>query len=286
MKRHVTYSNVAATLALIFSMAGGALAASHYLITSTKQIKPSVLAQLRGHVVGQRGSEGPRGRDGAVGPRGEVGAAGPGGPAGRNGPTGSKGATGLSGSTGQQGPTGPSGVGVSREECKMVNGPPEHVSCFLKSKATETGGWSATMRAAKGTEQAETQGVVSFPLPLKVGEKVKLNYRDEEQSKTPTAPCLGSVNEPIAEPGNLCVYRGGAGSGSKEKGEGSIDNNAKFFKFEDFLGESFTETGFANSGDEGVDIVFRTNQYNETTPITLLKEAILNAKGSWAVTAK
>jgi hypothetical protein len=284
MKRHVTYSNVAATLALIFTMAGGALAASHYLITSTKQIKPSVLAQLRGHVVGQRGREGPRGRDGAVGPRGEVGAAGSRGPAGTNGATGSKGATGLSGSTGQQGPTGPSGVGVSREACEMVNVPTEHISCFLKSKATETGGWSATMRATSGTEQAETQGVVSFPIPLKVGEKVKLNYRNEEQSKTATAPCLGSVNEPLAEPGNLCVYRGGGGFGSKEKG---IDRNAKFARFEDFFGESFTETGLANSGDQGVDIVFRTTQYDEETPITSLKaEAILNAKGSWAVTAK
>ncbi|HWW89630.1 MAG TPA: hypothetical protein VNY35_02470 [Solirubrobacteraceae bacterium] len=86
---------------------------------------------------------------------------------------------------------------------------------------------------------------------------------------------------------NLCAHRGGAGSGSKEKGEGSIDKNAKFAKFEDFSGESFTETGLANSGDEGVDIVFRTTEYSEETPITsLTAEAILNARGSWAVTAK
>jgi hypothetical protein len=38
-----TYANVAATLALVFSMSGGALAASHYLITSKKQIAPKVL---------------------------------------------------------------------------------------------------------------------------------------------------------------------------------------------------------------------------------------------------
>ena len=37
-----------ATLALIFAMSGGAYAASHYLITSTKQIKPSVLGHLKG----------------------------------------------------------------------------------------------------------------------------------------------------------------------------------------------------------------------------------------------
>jgi hypothetical protein len=143
------------------------------------------------------------------------------------------------------------------------------------------------MRAATGTEQAETQGVVSFPIPLKVNEQVKLNYRTEEQSTTPTAPCLGSVNEPIAEPGNLCAYRGGGGFGSKEKNGASIDKNANFARFEDFFGESFIETGLLNSGDLGVDIVFRTTEYSEETPVTSLKaEAILNAKGSWAVTAK
>jgi hypothetical protein len=59
----MTYANVAATLALIFSMGGGALAASHYLITSTSQIKPSVRAQLRG-------TRGPMGPAGPQGPRG------------------------------------------------------------------------------------------------------------------------------------------------------------------------------------------------------------------------
>lgn len=48
MRRHLTYANVAATLALVFAMSGGALAASHYVITSTKQIKPSVLKELKG----------------------------------------------------------------------------------------------------------------------------------------------------------------------------------------------------------------------------------------------
>jgi hypothetical protein len=46
--RHLSYANVTATLALIFSMGSGALAANHYLITSTKQIKPSVLRTLHG----------------------------------------------------------------------------------------------------------------------------------------------------------------------------------------------------------------------------------------------
>jgi hypothetical protein len=61
--RHLTYANVAATLALIFSMSGGALAASHYLITSRSQVKPAVLRTLHG----PPGPEGPRGFPGTNG---------------------------------------------------------------------------------------------------------------------------------------------------------------------------------------------------------------------------
>lgn len=87
MRRRITYANVAATLALVFSMSGGALAANHYLINSTKQINPKVLKKLQGH----------RGRSGA---KGATGATGPTGPAGKDGPLGG-------GAQGAQGPRGP-----------------------------------------------------------------------------------------------------------------------------------------------------------------------------------
>jgi hypothetical protein len=91
------------------------------------------------------------------------------------------------------------------------------------------------------------------------------------------------VNEPVAEPGNLCVYRGGAGFGSKE----NEDKNAKFVQFEDFFGETVTETGEGNSGALGILIIFRTNEFGvEGAHLTLAKEAELTAAGSWAVTAK
>ena len=75
MLKRITYANVAATLALVFSMSGGALAASHYLIGSTKQISPKVLKKLKGNagVKGAAGATGPQGIQGLQGPKGETG---------------------------------------------------------------------------------------------------------------------------------------------------------------------------------------------------------------------
>lgn len=92
MRRPITYANVAATLALVFSMTGGAIAASRYLVNSTKQISPKVLEKLRGH----------NGRSGAKGATGPIG---PAGPTGKEGPQGSAGA---------QGKEGPQGPGASQ----------------------------------------------------------------------------------------------------------------------------------------------------------------------------
>ena len=87
IRRHLNYANVVATLALVFAMSGGALAASHYLINSTKQINPKVLKKLRSA----------RGTSGATGPRGATGA---GGPTGREGTPGKEGAAGKEGQPG------------------------------------------------------------------------------------------------------------------------------------------------------------------------------------------
>jgi hypothetical protein len=74
IRRRMTYANVAATLALVFSMSGGALAATHYLVSSKKQISPKVLKELKGNV-GPRGAAGAPGAPGAAGAAGAAGSA-------------------------------------------------------------------------------------------------------------------------------------------------------------------------------------------------------------------
>ncbi len=75
-RMHLSPATVIASLALVFAMTGGAYAASKYVITSTKQIKPSVLALLKKSANGKPGANGAQGPGGGQGP---AGAQGPGG---------------------------------------------------------------------------------------------------------------------------------------------------------------------------------------------------------------
>jgi hypothetical protein len=99
IRKRITFANVAMTLALVFVMTGGAYAAKKYLITSTNQIKPSVLAQLKGKN-GTNGTNGVNGKDGAAGVQGPKGDAGE---KGLKGDTGEKGAKGDPGTPGTPG---------------------------------------------------------------------------------------------------------------------------------------------------------------------------------------
>ncbi len=81
LRSRLTYANIVATLALVFAMSGGALAATHYLITSTKQISPRVLKELKG----KEGTAGAAGREGSPGKEGVAGKAGANGARGSNG---------------------------------------------------------------------------------------------------------------------------------------------------------------------------------------------------------
>jgi hypothetical protein len=117
IRRHLSYANVVATMALAFTMGGSALAADHfvgsaakakpkeftpepksrefsYVITSRSQISPRVLAELR--VAGKAGRAGPAGSPGSQGPAGLAGTPGSEGKPGERGTPGEPGLSVLS----------------------------------------------------------------------------------------------------------------------------------------------------------------------------------------------
>jgi hypothetical protein len=78
VRGRLSYSGVVSTLALVIAVGGGGTAWAmvhhhhHYVITSTAQIKPSVIQHLQGHP-GASGAPGAPGAPGAVGATGPAG---------------------------------------------------------------------------------------------------------------------------------------------------------------------------------------------------------------------
>jgi Collagen triple helix repeat (20 copies) len=206
IRRRLCYANVAATLALVFAMSGGALAAGHYLLTSTSQVSPKVLKALKG----KNGSAGEEGAQGAQGPRGEVGAAGPAGPAGAQGAQGPQGEPGVAGAAGKE-------------------GSPWTAGGTLPAGKSETGAWGG----GGGPEEpffSERIVLASFAIPLLVAPaynfvgveegqgEAKENERAKEENAArksrgePELPlliptyCKGTLDKPEATAGNLCVF--------------------------------------------------------------------------------
>jgi hypothetical protein len=213
-RMHVSPASAIATLALVFAMTGGAYASGRYLITSTKQISPKVLKSLKG----ANGKNGANGANGAAGANGAQGPQGPAGTAGVNG-TGTPGATGKEGPTGKTGPAGPTG-------------PPGPFGT-LPSKKTETGAWSAEAWITP----SGAAGAISFSIPLAGAlEQTQVHYVDAAGTEEiffnvgalsweqrATSSCPGTVAEPKAESGNLCVYQSNATAGFVQGHETGLD---------------------------------------------------------------
>jgi hypothetical protein len=226
---HLSPTTVIATLALVFAMTGGAYAAKKYLITSTSQIKPSVLAQLKGRpgANGAPGAQGPAGPAGPQGAKGE-GAAGAAGKNGTNGENGKEGSAGES-VTGKTILTGSSecakqgGVeytlkGVTSKICngkEGQKGAEGKAATTLGEDETERGSWGMSISNTKfdgtgleipGVLKYEYLGFtqITFAPPLALNEEVGIKVLKENE--TVAGQCEGRVAEPTAAPGFLCVY--------------------------------------------------------------------------------
>jgi Collagen triple helix repeat (20 copies) len=258
IRKRITYANVAMTLALVFAMTGGAYAAKHYLITSTKQISPKVLKALAGKTgpAGEKGPTGTNGKDGAQGP------AGPTGPTGGTGPVGPTGPTGGTGPKGDPGQTG--------------------FTETLPSGKTETGTWGI-LQHTSGPQRAGT--TASFNIPLAKAAAVHwIRANTEEATATgeqASTACTGSVANPTASKGNLCVYTGRENglSTNVPGNEVFFHNNWKWAVAVTNWPEPSSEPG----PKEGVNIA---NPFGFGVQAFAIEETYIEAAGTWAVTAE
>jgi hypothetical protein len=223
IRKHLNPTTVVALTALVFAMTGGAFAASSHggsspakatastTVATAAKKKAKTKAPTRGPAGpagknGAAGPAGPTGPAGAAGAKGETGAAGTNGTDGTDGTDGEKGATGATGATGKEGKEGPEGKegtfgGQTLPAGKMLTG---HWAASSYGEAGYSIGGSGF-----GFALAD----VSYQLPLAeelpdIDQNATELYMDEEEVENGTLRpgCKGNVEEPVAEPGYLCVF--------------------------------------------------------------------------------
>jgi hypothetical protein len=207
---------VVAVVALVAALAGGAYAASGALTGKQKKEVEKIAKK-----VSKPGAPGTAGAPGAPGATGPVG---PGGPAGAKGDAGVKGDPGAAGAAGQPGPPGTSVVATpftgAKGPCteggvefkpptpatfacngEKGTGGPEKFPSRLPPEASETGVWRLVSNG-----DIEQFVPISFPIPLAAADAEGLGVETLSQGEAGTNNCPGNSEEPLAEPGFLCVY--------------------------------------------------------------------------------
>jgi collagen triple helix repeat protein len=283
---------VISVIALVFAMLGGAYAASN---SGSGDSKASASAKAKKGPRGPRGPRGAAGPAGLTGPQGAAGAKGADGAAGLDGLDGEDGKDGKNGTNGVNGVnvanTEFSGVeGPCSEGGSKLVGSATTYACngekgvqgdegnpwtdlgTLPPGETETGAWAmgpvpkvscvtpdgcTTTVEAKNSSFAEPLiAPISFPIPLAQNLSEANTHYVKAGEGAPAGCTGGSVEEPKADPGHVCVYA---------LQEAAIG----FMTLGPAAGNSFA----FNSSKAGVVVV------------GLLWEEGAQARGTWAVTA-
>ena len=195
-------------VALVAALGGGAYAASGGL--SGKQKKE--VEKIAKKFAGKPGAPGANGTNGASGPKGDTGAAGTNG---TNGTNGSNGAPGKSvtlttepkGANCAEGGTKVEVEGNAASKKFVCNGSPWTAGGTLPPGATETGIWSADTPAA--VKFTQVPAPISFAIPVSApGKAFFLTAAEivEEKGKGFEEGCTGTIKEPTAPKGVLCIY--------------------------------------------------------------------------------
>jgi len=180
------------------------------------------------------------GAAGATGATGATGAAG----AGSAGATGPAGVTGASGPTGAAGPSGPA------------------LEASLQVGRSETGVWAVDSPSLE-VPPLYSAAIISFPIPLAESPELANVHYVEPGHSTPPGCEGGSVGDPKAAAGNLCIYVGLERLGnhavfdgiiSPQGGEGANQYGATvFFRVEQGKASVKAEGTWAVGGDESLE---------------------------------
>ncbi|MEX2448686.1 MAG: hypothetical protein WD404_08085 [Solirubrobacterales bacterium] len=196
LRRHFgTAGLLVAVVALVAALGGSAIAANSGdgATASAKKKKKRGQAGLNGKQKRQVIALAKRfAGNGPMGPQGVPGLPGPAGANGEDGSNGQDGSDGEDGATGPTGPTGPTGEDGEDGETGFTATLPEGES--LK------GTWETLPWGSPGEEFGSVS--ISYGIPLASAPEIHFVL-----GETPPASCPGTVEEPAALPGNLCIYK-------------------------------------------------------------------------------
>lgn len=197
---------VVAIVALVVALTGAAFAAGGGLTGKEKKEVKKIAKKFAG-------------KDGANGAQGPIGPAGPAGPAGKDGSNGTNGTDGDDGAPGQSvtgSPIAAGGVCGDQTGVKYTLGATSTNVCngasgfteTLPKGETETGAFAFGVKANEAIEYVP----VSFNIPLSAAPTVHVIRESGLEKEFPSGTeveqpaCPGTVAEPAAEAGSLCLY--------------------------------------------------------------------------------